>query len=185
MENSICNRCDSCYHSRRSDVSSVIGPMIAMALTYCLSHWLPESPRYDLLRNRREAAHKTIQKTYPTMSDEYVAIKFAALEEVVGVSAEFQKKYNTLGRLKLVMTKSKYGKPAITALGIGIFQQLCGFNSLSRCSIPPAQSHFTANQAVYYSATMFSLAGFDNPTATGLSALRFLQRGSEVQLIPS
>lgn len=26
-----------------------------------------------------------------------------------------------------------------------------------------------SDEAVYYSATMFSLAGFDNPTATGLS----------------
>lgn len=65
------------------------------------------------------------------MSEDYIAVKFAALEEVVGVSAEFQKRYNTMGRLKLVLTQSKYRKPAITALGVGIFQQLCGFNSLS------------------------------------------------------
>lgn len=65
------------------------------------------------------------------MSTEYVAHKFAALEEVVAVSAAFQKKYNATARLKLVLTEGKYRKPAITALGIGIFQQLCGFNSLS------------------------------------------------------
>jgi SP family myo-inositol transporter-like MFS transporter 13 len=66
------------------------------------------------------------------MSADYVAVKFAALEEVVAISAAFQKQYNGWARLKLVMTKGKYGKPAITALGIGIFQQLCGFNSLSK-----------------------------------------------------
>jgi hypothetical protein len=66
------------------------------------------------------------------MSTEYVAVKFAALEEVVAVSAAFQKKYNATARLKLVLTEGKYRKPAITALGIGIFQQLCGFNSLSK-----------------------------------------------------
>lgn len=69
------------------------------------------------------------------MSSEYVAIKFAALEEVVAVSAEFQRKYNATARLRLVLKESKYRRPAITALGIGIFQQLCGFNSLSRSLI--------------------------------------------------
>jgi len=65
------------------------------------------------------------------MSTEYVAAKFAALEEVVAVSAAFQERHNAMARLRLVVTQSKYRKPAITALGIGIFQQLCGFNSLS------------------------------------------------------
>lgn len=114
-------------------------------------HFLPESPRYDLLRGRRDAAFATICKTYKDMSEDYIAVKFAALEEVVGISADFQREFNAWQRIKLVLTKGKYGKPAITALGIGIFQQLCGFNSL-----------------MYYSATMFSYAGFDNPTATGL-----------------
>lgn len=66
------------------------------------------------------------------MSADYVAVKFAALEEVVAVSAAFQERYNAIARLKLVLTQGKYRKPAITALGIGIFQQLCGFNSLSK-----------------------------------------------------
>jgi SP family myo-inositol transporter-like MFS transporter 13 len=66
------------------------------------------------------------------MSADYVAVKFAALEEVVALSAAFQKRYNAMARLKLVLTRGKYRKPAITALGIGIFQQLCGFNSLSQ-----------------------------------------------------
>ena len=73
------------------------------------------------------------------MSNEYVAVKFAALEEVVAVSAAFQMKYNATARLKLVLTEGKYRKPAITALGIGIFQQLCGFNSLSKCHHPQSR----------------------------------------------
>jgi SP family myo-inositol transporter-like MFS transporter 13 len=102
------------------------------------------------------------------MSTEYVAVKFAALEEVVAVSAAFQKKYNATARLKLVLTEGKYRKPAITALGIGIFQQLCGFNSLSKSRLIAMMLRSDTDDSVYYSATMFSLAGFDNPTATGL-----------------
>ncbi|WVR05560.1 hypothetical protein IAU60_002579 [Kwoniella sp. DSM 27419] len=114
-------------------------------------HYLPESPRYDLLRGRREAALSTIQRSYPNMSEDYIAVKFAALEEVVAVSAAFQEQHSAMQRIKIVLTTGKYRRPAITALGIGIFQQLCGFNSL-----------------MYYAATIFSMAGFDNPTAVGL-----------------
>lgn len=93
-------------------------------------HFLPESPRYDLLRGRRELALKTIKRCYKGATEDYIAIKFAALEEVVGVSAAFQQRHNFVSRIKLVFTKGQYAKPAITALGIGIFQQLCGFNAL-------------------------------------------------------
>lgn len=66
------------------------------------------------------------------MSEDYIAVKFAALEEVVAISTQFQEQYNFKARVKLVITRPQYRKPAITALGIGIFQQLCGFNSLSK-----------------------------------------------------
>jgi SP family myo-inositol transporter-like MFS transporter 13 len=116
-----------------------------------LSHFLPESPRYDLLRGKRDAALATIERCYKGMSPDYIAVKFTALEEVVSISAQFQEEFNLKQRLRLLVSQPRYRKPAITALGIGIFQQLCGFNSL-----------------MYYSATMFSLAGFNNPTAVGL-----------------
>ncbi|ORY30772.1 general substrate transporter [Naematelia encephala] len=114
-------------------------------------HFLPESPRYDLLRGRKEAALKTIRRSVPTMSDDYVAIKFAALEAVVELSSNFQREYPFRQRVKLILTKGKYGKPAITVLGIGVFQQLSGFNSL-----------------LYYSATIFAQAGFTNASSVGL-----------------
>ncbi|OXC62938.1 hypothetical protein AYX13_06928 [Cryptococcus neoformans] len=114
-------------------------------------HFLPESPRYDLLRGQREAALATIHRSYKGMSEDYIAVKFAALEEVVGISADFNRGHTLGQKMRLVLTEGKYRKPAITALGIGIFQQLCGFNSL-----------------MYYAATIFSYAGFDNPTSVGL-----------------
>ena len=64
------------------------------------------------------------------MSDDYIAVKFAALEEVVSISAAFQIQYDLKARIRLLFTVPRYYKPAITAVGIGIFQQLCGFNSL-------------------------------------------------------
>ncbi|KAK4687484.1 MFS transporter, SP family, solute carrier family 2 (myo-inositol transporter), member 13, partial [Tremellales sp. Uapishka_1] len=125
--------------------------IIPAAVQACAIHFLPESPRYDLLKGKTEAALKTIRKSYPDMSEDYVAVKFAALEEVVAVSANFQKEFPLKQRLKMVFTQGRYRRPAITVLGIGIFQQLCGFNSL-----------------MYYAATIFAQAGFNNPTAVGL-----------------
>ncbi len=87
-----------------------------------------------MLRGRKDAAAKTIRSTYAGASEDYIALKLIALEEVVEVSAEFQRQYSPMQRLKVVFTQSRYAKPAITALGIGIFQQLCGFNSLSESS---------------------------------------------------
>lgn len=69
------------------------------------------------------------------MDSDYIAVKFAALEEVVSVSARFQEEFNLKQRLRLLVTQGRYRKPAITALGIGIFQQLCGFNSLSESPV--------------------------------------------------
>ncbi|KAJ9109092.1 Myo-inositol transporter 1A [Naganishia friedmannii] len=114
-------------------------------------HFLPESPRYDLLRGREVAARKTLDRIYGSMSERYIDLKMHALRETVEISARFQKEHSTLQTWKLVATTGRYRRPAITALGVGIFQQLCGFNTL-----------------MYYSATIFSMAGFNNPTATGL-----------------
>jgi SP family myo-inositol transporter-like MFS transporter 13 len=114
-------------------------------------HFLPESPRYDLLRGRKTAARSTLDRIYNSATERYIDLKMHALEETVAISAQFQRDNTTLQVWKKVATIGKYRRPAITALGVGIFQQLCGFNTL-----------------MYYSATIFAMAGFDNPTATGL-----------------
>lgn len=126
-----------------------IAPALIQAI---MIHFLPESPRYDVLKGRSDRAAATMLKIYPSATDDYRAVKLAALEEVVEVSRNSEvAKASALGKWKLVCTRPYYRRPAITALGIGVAQQLCGFNSL-----------------MYYAATIFKMAGFDNPTATGL-----------------
>lgn len=92
---------------------------------------LPESPRYSLLKGRREQARLTLDRSYANMSPRYIDLKFAALEENVAISARLVNSTTALQRWKMVLTHGPYRRPAITALGIGIFQQLCGFNTLS------------------------------------------------------
>ncbi len=126
-----------------------IAPALVQA---AMIHYLPESPRYDVLKGRSDRAAATIRKIYPDASDDYRAVKLAALEEVVEVSLNSEvARASFLGKWRLVATRGIYRRPAITALGIGVAQQLCGFNSL-----------------MYYAATIFKMAGFDNPTSVGL-----------------
>ncbi|KAL8281401.1 hypothetical protein RQP46_006085 [Phenoliferia psychrophenolica] len=114
-------------------------------------HFLPESPRYDLMRGKDEAAKKTLTKIYKGCTEEYIALKFNVLKGLVQISSDFQAKYTFKQRIKLIATEGHLRRPAITAVGLGIFQQLCGFNTL-----------------MYYSVTIFAYAGFDSPTSTGL-----------------
>ncbi|KAM0747992.1 general substrate transporter [Meredithblackwellia eburnea MCA 4105] len=128
----------------------VIG--IAPALAQGLSiHFLPESPRYDLMRGRDEAARKTLNRIYKGCSPDYIDLKFNVLKGLVDISGRFQEKYTVPQRLKLVFTTGHLRRPAITAMGLGVFQQLCGFNTL-----------------MYYSTTIFQYAGFKNPTSISL-----------------
>lgn len=97
-------------------------------------HFLPESPRYDVLKGRSDRALATFRKIYPSATEDYLGIKLVSLEEVVAISTQSEVAQGNLAtRWKLLCTEGKYRRPAITALGIGIFQQLCGFNSLSKC----------------------------------------------------
>ena len=105
--------------------------VVPAALQAALIHFLPESPRYDVLKGRVEPALRTLRRVYPSATEDYIAIKLAALEEVVAISTQSAiARAGTLGQWKLFLTEGKYRRPAITALGIGVFQQLCGFNSL-------------------------------------------------------
>ncbi|ORY82336.1 general substrate transporter [Leucosporidium creatinivorum] len=114
-------------------------------------HWLPESPRFDMIQGREDAARKTMRQVYSGISDEALEIKVRALREVVTVTKAFQQRWPMAKRPKLILKTAMYRRPAFVACALMGFQQLCGFNSL-----------------MYYSSTIFSYAGFSNPTAVGL-----------------
>lgn len=116
------------HHGWRIQFAIGIVPALAQGI---MIHFLPESPRYDVLKGRVESAHKTLRKVYPKVSEDYLAIKLAALEEVVSACRESDLgQASTLQQWKIVFKEGRYRRPALLALGVGIFQQLCGFNSL-------------------------------------------------------
>lgn len=104
-----------------------------------------------MIQGREEGARKTMRLVYSGISEQALEIKIAALREVVVVTKTFQQRWPLSKRPKLILKTALYRRPAIVACSLMAFQQLCGFNSL-----------------MYYSATIFSYAGFSNPTAVGL-----------------
>jgi SP family myo-inositol transporter-like MFS transporter 13 len=87
-------------------------------------HYMPESPRYDLMKGETGKTRKTFKIVYAGASDDLIELKIAALREVVNVSNEFQQRYNLLGRLKLVCTKARYARPTFTAWCVFVLPSL-------------------------------------------------------------
>ncbi|KAI5478831.1 general substrate transporter [Pseudohyphozyma bogoriensis] len=116
-------------------------------------HFLPESPRYSLLKGDREAAKKTLHVVYAKASDEVIERKLDIMLATVQIGQAFEQKYpSVLGRLRAIATNGLYRRPVIVSGLLFLACQLGGVNSL-----------------MYYSATLFQYAGLKNPTAISIS----------------
>lgn len=115
-------------------------------------HFLPESPRYDLIIGNNDRARKTLANVYKVDQDSrLVNLKFEQLSGLVSFVQTFRQDHSTMQQFKLIATQGHLRRPALTALGLCVFQQLCGFNTL-----------------MYYSGIIFSAVGFKNPATAGL-----------------
>ncbi|KAG0639880.1 general substrate transporter [Tuber brumale] len=113
--------------------------------------WLPESPRYLVRKGRDEAAREVLFTVYR-------GAQAADIEEKVAYIREFteDKRPGTKWEKARKDFKSLYIVPSnlralILACGLQGIQQFSGFNSL-----------------MYFSATIFKIVGFENPTAVSL-----------------
>ncbi|ORY74262.1 general substrate transporter [Leucosporidium creatinivorum] len=114
-------------------------------------HYLPESPRYDVIRGREDLARQTMRLVYTDISDDIIELKLNSIRETVNLSNTFQERWPVAKRPFIMFKTGAYRRPLIAACGLMAFQQLSGFNSL-----------------LYYSATIFQAAGFNNASAVGL-----------------
>lgn len=111
-----------------------IAPAVLQA---ALIHWgCPESPRYDLLKGRDDAARRTIARVYKAdVNSRFIDLKLDSLREVVEIGQSFRAKYNVVQQLGYIASHGNVLRPTITAVGMCIFQQLCGFNTLMYCAL--------------------------------------------------
>lgn len=120
---------------------------IPACFQFVFMFFMPETPRWLVQHSRRSDAAKVVRKVYGNLSERSVEQVLTGIEQ--GVEAVTSDPFTA--KLKaLFAVGSNRRALAISCLLQGL-QQACGFNSL-----------------MYYSATIFSLVGFKNPTATAM-----------------
>jgi SP family myo-inositol transporter-like MFS transporter 13 len=123
-------------------ISAIPPFLFLMAMTF-----IPESPRYLVLRGRSGDAIHVLRKLFPTADVAYIE---TMIERQVHSNEDFNKPYAISDFSKLFTVPSNF-RALVVAGGLMASQQLCGFNSF-----------------MYYSATMFKTIGFDNPIAVSI-----------------
>ncbi|KAK7755446.1 hypothetical protein SLS62_002674 [Diatrype stigma] len=127
-----------------------IGGVPPIILFICLM-WCPESPRQLLMHKKVEEARRAIARVYPAANEQQVQAKinlitFAVESEHAGDGKslwwQFKQLHCIPGNLRALIS-------ACTVMAVS---QLGGFNTL-----------------MYYSATLFALVGFTNPTAVSIT----------------
>lgn len=72
-------------------------------------HFLPESPRYDLIIGNNERAKKTLANVYKVdMDSRIVKLKFEQLSGLVSFVQTFRQDHTTMQQFKLIATEGEY-----------------------------------------------------------------------------
>lgn len=162
-----------------------ISTVPAITQSILIHFCLPESPRYDLMQNRRDSARKTMMIVYKGATDEQIDLKLLALETTVKHVQSFQKMYTVPQRFNILMTNPMLRRVTFTSCAIMVFrsfslpgwseliltfylEQLAGSNTLQCMYVSRLPCRSSLSYLVDYSATIFQYSGFNNPTATGL-----------------
>ncbi|KAI5476172.1 MFS transporter, SP family, arabinose:H+ symporter [Pseudohyphozyma bogoriensis] len=116
-------------------------------------HFLPESPRYSLMKGNRDQARKTLQLVYAKATPEVIERKLDIIAATVQIGQAFKEKYPTvLKRLRAILSNGLYRRPVLISSTLFIGCQLGGVNSL-----------------MYYSGTIFAAAGLKNSNAVTIA----------------
>ncbi|CAG8193576.1 unnamed protein product [Penicillium olsonii] len=140
----------------RATVGIGAAPALALAglLFIC-----PESPRQLVSHGDIDAAVAVLRRIYPKSTAEQRQSKIRSIEISLQEATEAMTKESLWTTFKRVFTTPSTARATATACIIMAISQLGGFNTL-----------------MYYAATLFSIVGFDNPTAVGItvSATNFI-----------
>lgn len=126
--------------------------MIPPTIQFIAFVFLPDTPRFLIMKNKPEQAEKVLQKVYPHASAENIQIKVMELQDEN--SDDFNER-NPLKKwwsavVELHTVPSNF-RALFLSCAVQAIQQYTGFNSL-----------------MYFSSTIFEAIGFDNSTAVSL-----------------
>ncbi|KAL1869739.1 hypothetical protein Plec18167_007663 [Paecilomyces lecythidis] len=123
-------------------------PAILLAITL---PWCPESPRQLISHGHIEDAKKVLKRIFPNANDEQIASKTRLVQRSIDEYAVGVADKTLWWQFKQLVTIPANLRALTTACAVMAISQLCGFNTL-----------------MYFSATLFSMAGFDKPTAVSI-----------------
>lgn len=127
--------------------------MIPPAIQFVAFIFLPDTPRYLIMKNKLEKAESILIKTHPEASIESIRLKILDLQEEEqgdgeGSNNPLSKWWKTVVELHTVPSNFR---ALFLGCALQAIQQYTGFNSL-----------------MYFSATIFKAIGFNNSTAVSL-----------------
>lgn len=133
----------------RATVGIGAAPALALAglLFFC-----PESPRQLVSHGNRDAADAVLQRIYPRSTVDQREAKIRSIELSLQEATQAMTEESLWTTFKRVFTTPSTGRAVLAACTIMAISQLGGFNTL-----------------MYYAATLFSIVGFTNPTAVGIT----------------
>ncbi|KAJ4171260.1 hypothetical protein NW754_015023 [Fusarium falciforme] len=111
----------------------------------------PESPRQLIAHGKRDEAEKCLRQVYPDATDEQMKAKVDRLVWTVEVESQVVSDKSLWWQFKQLHCVPSNLRALISACTVMAISQLGGFNTL-----------------MYYSATLFSLVGFNKPTAVAI-----------------
>ncbi|GAA5861797.1 hypothetical protein JCM3774_001305 [Rhodotorula dairenensis] len=118
-------------------------------LQLCMLGYLPESPRYLLRHDKREATLDIMRKIYPFAAEEQIQLKVEVISKSVKLNMSHHGSFiQTWKRLHL---NGPNFRALVVACGLQGIQQFCGWNTL-----------------LYYAPTLFKSVGFSNSLVIGL-----------------
>lgn len=137
--------------------------MVPSAAQMIMFVFMPETPRYLMLRGRREEAREILNRVYVGASDSMLDTKLAEIQSDVPESAMvFESNPDHKTKIKSALITFRHNlhelfvqPPNLRALaiivGLQLLQQFCGWNALT-----------------YYSSTIFEMGGFSDPQAVSI-----------------
>lgn len=112
----------------------------------------PESPRQLVFHGHLEEADAVLRRIYPKSTIEQRQAKIRSIELSLHETTDSMSEESVWVAFRRIFTTPSTGRAVFTACMIMAISQLGGFNTL-----------------MYYAATVFSIVGFDNPTAVGIT----------------
>ncbi|KAI8718190.1 MFS domain-containing protein [Fusarium sp. LHS14.1] len=111
----------------------------------------PESPRQLIAHGKRDEAERCLRQVYPDATEEQMKAKVDRLVWTVEVESQIVSDKSLWWQFKQLHCVPSNLRALICACTVMAISQLGGFNTL-----------------MYYSATLFSLVGFNKPTAVAI-----------------